>query len=1097
MSDFNDITKSLNDNRKAGNDNNRYSNDNNMQKVAANNNQLISSFSKDIGNHFSRLNQKVSELTQEMKKSKSGKIDKTENIFLAMVDAQKKMTNEVSKGNTLLRNFISVNTKLMSKLEKISSKNKDKKGSTEKQKRDTSLIHLKGINDTQKKMSIQLGNINETLKKLGSFSGNNSGTYTPRQYNRRNQGKNQLVPFAEAIVNGNNVNTKLDKTLVLINDNLKDLKESSYSNNNGSSLSVQNGNGGVKVPANNNSFLNNKLIAANDNVKQSFIDKLLSGAPLPGPLAWVLTTAAVVGAVIAAPIVVASESRGNFANTADSVKRTNNMHNRATSADFDADHNPDDYEKVKDKVQKETDERHHPTSPHIDKILPVIQPDLGTPMPNNPDTRISKPIPIKKPSITQSPNVSSSGIISTNSIPQPIEQIENINKDLKKEHIDSSKMTVGELTVGKLNIKDFNIISNSSSSSKSNITNNNDLSSTQSETPKDSITNSSTPNNNDSGSATPNDSFSRPSASNNQSSPSKKQSVTQTPIKDEDIDGVPVIRDGKLIESALENPKVKAAQQSAKEKGIADPVEAIQNKIKKHNETSSPSVSKKGGRVSTADTSLDTQQKALLDTIATGEAKDYNVAVGGGTFSDFSKHPHMGVGNSHADGRYQFEPGTWNGTVKEYNKENPTNPITDFTPKSQDRAALFLAQKDYKRRTGRNLNDDIHSDDPQIKSQIGSFLQTGLGGQGDNTTWQSLQQHYRSSTNIQKDFEKNIEKYNNPTKEDQPSSATNGSSAINATKDGIIKKGGASGDEKHVDELQPDVKNRLMALGIAYKDSSGKALPITSANRSYDEQLKQWNKRASNRYPVAAPGHSKHEGGKAFDIPKNIADMLDSNGTLESLGLYRPIRNDPVHIEVKPGAKQLSPEILSKLKGYEDKQKEIVTDATPQQKFGAGSGNPFTVAQKPTVAGKEDTPTSPYKLASATPSSKPSVITNDNSRLSSDTPGPRQNIMNNVITNDNVPFTPVSPKQNNEISPVQVAAPKPIPKADVPAPSTPKNEVEHNKMAKNTPTHVVNHNTTNHNEGKKPVHDTGTTPSSTFSASLDKFLYSHKIDAVA
>ena len=108
-----------------------------------------------------------------------------------------------------------------------------------------------------------------------------------------------------------------------------------------------------------------------------------------------------------------------------------------------------------------------------------------------------------------------------------------------------------------------------------------------------------------------------------------------------------------------------------------------------------------------------------------------------------------------------------------------------------------------------------------------------------------------------------------------------------AIKSGAIKPNGRSGSQAHIDQLNPDVKARLTALGEAYQKQTGKPLPINSANRSYEEQAELY--RRGGPYPVARPGHSKHEGGKAFDIPRHIADQLEADGTLDRLGLYRLI----------------------------------------------------------------------------------------------------------------------------------------------------------------------------------------------------------------
>ena len=150
----------------------------------------------------------------------------------------------------------------------------------------------------------------------------------------------------------------------------------------------------------------------------------------------------------------------------------------------------------------------------------------------------------------------------------------------------------------------------------------------------------------------------------------------------------------------------------------------------------------RGRVVSTHDATLKPTERALLDTIASGESPDYNtITSGGGKFDGYNDHPRKRVQkvNSDAAGRYQFLSSTWDSTVKKFNAENPNDPITDFSPRNQDRAALHLAKNDYKRRTGRDLSQDLDSNDPQVRQQMGALLKQGLGGKGNNTTWQAFQ----------------------------------------------------------------------------------------------------------------------------------------------------------------------------------------------------------------------------------------------------------------------------------------------------------------------------------------------------------------------
>ena len=164
------------------------------------------------------------------------------------------------------------------------------------------------------------------------------------------------------------------------------------------------------------------------------------------------------------------------------------------------------------------------------------------------------------------------------------------------------------------------------------------------------------------------------------------------------------------------------------------------------NAQSSALTDNKGRVISTASTDMPVHQRAFLDTLAMGnatsggaywESPDYNTIVGGKKFDSFADHPRIfGTATSTAAGRYQFTKTTWDDVVKRYNRQNPTNPIKDFSPQNQDRAAYFLAKSDYARRTGgRSLDDDLRNNDPNI----GQFIKTGLGGYGANTTWEILQ----------------------------------------------------------------------------------------------------------------------------------------------------------------------------------------------------------------------------------------------------------------------------------------------------------------------------------------------------------------------
>lgn len=93
---------------------------------------------------------------------------------------------------------------------------------------------------------------------------------------------------------------------------------------------------------------------------------------------------------------------------------------------------------------------------------------------------------------------------------------------------------------------------------------------------------------------------------------------------------------------------------------------------------------------------------SLLGVIAGTESPDYRTINGGSKFSDFSDHPRQkgAGGTSTAAGRYQFVKGTWDRTASAIGAK-------DFSPENQDRGAWWLAQADYKSRTGRDLQGDL------------------------------------------------------------------------------------------------------------------------------------------------------------------------------------------------------------------------------------------------------------------------------------------------------------------------------------------------------------------------------------------------------
>ncbi|MCU1375181.1 MAG: hypothetical protein JWO68_2467 [Actinomycetia bacterium] len=77
----------------------------------------------------------------------------------------------------------------------------------------------------------------------------------------------------------------------------------------------------------------------------------------------------------------------------------------------------------------------------------------------------------------------------------------------------------------------------------------------------------------------------------------------------------------------------------------------------------------------------------------------------------------------------------------------------------------------------------------------------------------------------------------------------------------------------------------------------GEEVPVTSGWRSYARQQQLYDDRGTNPYPVAAPGTSAHERGRAVDVPRWFVARLGA--VASQVGLCHPWpETDPVHFEL-------------------------------------------------------------------------------------------------------------------------------------------------------------------------------------------------------
>lgn len=92
--------------------------------------------------------------------------------------------------------------------------------------------------------------------------------------------------------------------------------------------------------------------------------------------------------------------------------------------------------------------------------------------------------------------------------------------------------------------------------------------------------------------------------------------------------------------------------------------------------------------------------------------------------------------------------------------------------------------------------------------------------------------------------------------------------------------------------------DRRILAALARADAIlGQSVPLTSGRRSTQKQAALYASRASNPYPVAVPGFSKHESGLAVDVPVSVASRLAA--VSGQTGLCQPFPGvDPVHFEL-------------------------------------------------------------------------------------------------------------------------------------------------------------------------------------------------------
>jgi hypothetical protein len=115
---------------------------------------------------------------------------------------------------------------------------------------------------------------------------------------------------------------------------------------------------------------------------------------------------------------------------------------------------------------------------------------------------------------------------------------------------------------------------------------------------------------------------------------------------------------------------------------------------------------------------------------------------------------------------------------------------------------------------------------------------------------------------------------------------------------GALAKTSGSGAYAHLSgdlDASPEILQRLEALAAR----RGEQFDVTSGLRTIEEQQRLWDNRGNNPFPVARPGTSRHQSGRATDVTiggRPIQDVIPA-AELRAAGLV-PLAGDAVHVEL-------------------------------------------------------------------------------------------------------------------------------------------------------------------------------------------------------
>ena len=105
-----------------------------------------------------------------------------------------------------------------------------------------------------------------------------------------------------------------------------------------------------------------------------------------------------------------------------------------------------------------------------------------------------------------------------------------------------------------------------------------------------------------------------------------------------------------------------------------------------------------------------------------------------------------------------------------------------------------------------------------------------------------------------------------------------------------------TGDRRHFENVPPEVQKRFLDMASEYytKTNGTDKIQLNSSYRDADEQANL----DSGTNPKAAPGHSLHQQGLAFDIQPQQVEALKQMGLLDKYK-FSPLAGDPPHIQTE------------------------------------------------------------------------------------------------------------------------------------------------------------------------------------------------------